>query len=137
MPWFCVSPPADSLSLGRTVRRCTLLHVHYTSFIYSLSSSTPRHRVKSSDLNLARSMKKVQALKEEVHRLEGENKVLSEENDRLKRVNEKAESTRALVQRKENQLISLRAQLDKAHSELADAKRRELASREEFDKSIT
>ncbi len=75
----------------------------------------------------------MQALKDRVVEVETELRALQEENDKLRRAQEKAEATKVSLARKEQQVSSLKVQLDNLRQEMHESTTGHLAQQEKLE----
>ena len=92
--------------------------------------------MKGSDLERGRLKTRLQSLKEKVIELEGLNETLTEENELLKRNQDRIDVLKTTITRKEELLKSMKTQLDKTQTDLEELQKKESIVQAENDKKI-
>jgi hypothetical protein len=98
--------------------------------IVNLSAGELRNRLRTSELERSRSRVRLNSLKDRVTELDGENKIMKEELERISKSGERLEALKASNLRKDAVVKSLKAQLEKSRIEFEEL-------RSEKDKDYT
>lgn len=100
----------------------------------NLTFSSYTFRLRASELERARNRTRLQALKEKVTELEGEVGRLQDENTKLQKLGERAESVKGAVLRKDGIIQQLKGQVEKLQLQIDNFKTTELMLQAEIDK---
>ena len=106
------------------------------SDVNTLTAAELRGRLKGSELDRARMKTRLQALKERVVELEVVQSTLGEENDRLRKTQDKSDALKATIARKDEIIRSIKTQLERVQQELDDLHRKEVHQQAEHDKKL-
>jgi hypothetical protein len=104
--------------------------------IATLSAGELRLRLRAADLEKGRNRLRLQALKDKVIELEAELKVANEDNEKLKKLCERFDDFKSTLARKEVVIKNMKAQLDKAKSDIEELKEINAVAKTEAEKKI-
>lgn len=104
--------------------------------VATMTAAELRTRLRASELERARNRTRLQALKDRIHELEAQHTSILEENSKLLKANEKVESLKSSIVRKDAMVQTLKEQIDRLHGQIEELKLSELNMQTECNKKI-